>query len=345
MRRVLSVFLCSTYTDLVAERNAVIDTATRLRIQHDSMELFGARPELPLETCLDAVRRSDLLIVIVGHRYGSIVEEFGISYAEAEYQEGYRLGKPCLVYLRDEDIPVLIRFTERNPENFRAFNRFKDLLRSRHTVALFQHAQDLAVRVAADLTRTIEAIEAAARLDPIPSGLPVEMGTLWQIAREYGLPQTEMITTIRRVIENLTGRPASGYAPVVSLHFGVSEADRVRAIVEGLDREGFFIICDSDAPDSSLEIDRIVQALECADAILIFPSQKSHSALWYGALSLARRVKKNAGPILIAVNIHRSDGRWVPPDFKVIDIWEKDTAHAVREISSAIRSYLELRFI
>ena len=57
------------------EREGVLDAIRRLKLQHDSMDFFGARAEQPIETCLQEVRASDVLVVIVGHRYGSIVPE------------------------------------------------------------------------------------------------------------------------------------------------------------------------------------------------------------------------------------------------------------------------------
>ena len=112
MRKSLTVFVCSTYADLIEEREAVLQVIRKLQHQHDSMEFFGARTDLPIETCLEEVRRSDVLVVIVGHRYGSLVPEMGISFSEAEYREGHSLGKPCLVYLRDENVPILPTYLE-----------------------------------------------------------------------------------------------------------------------------------------------------------------------------------------------------------------------------------------
>lgn len=91
-------------------------------------------------------------MVIVGHRYGTLVPELGISYSEAEYQEGFRLRKPCLVYMRNENIPILPRHIER-----------KETLQSRHTVASFDDGARLAVQVAADLARAIQDLEEAAQ--------------------------------------------------------------------------------------------------------------------------------------------------------------------------------------
>jgi Domain of unknown function (DUF4062) len=128
MNKVLTVFLCSTYADLANERQHILDAVRRLSLQHDSMEFFGARSDLPIETCLAEVRRSDILVVVVGHRYGSLVPELGISFSEAEYREGQRLGKPCLVYLRDENAPILPRDFERDPEKLRLLDAWKSNL-------------------------------------------------------------------------------------------------------------------------------------------------------------------------------------------------------------------------
>ena len=64
MGSTLTVFLCSTFSDLSAEREAVLDAIRRLQLQHDSMEFFGARAQQPIETCLEEVRKSDILVVI-----------------------------------------------------------------------------------------------------------------------------------------------------------------------------------------------------------------------------------------------------------------------------------------
>jgi hypothetical protein len=51
-----TVFVCSTFSDLSQEREGVLDAIRRLKLQHDSMEFFGARAEQPIERVL---RRSE----------------------------------------------------------------------------------------------------------------------------------------------------------------------------------------------------------------------------------------------------------------------------------------------
>lgn len=158
-REIFKVFLCSTYSDLIEERQAVLDTIRRLQLLYDSMEFFGARPGRPLDTVLQEVKASNIVIVIIGHRYGTIVPGRKNSYTELEYKEAWRNRKPCLVYFRSDDMPILPSKMERTPAGISALDRFKRLLLKRHHIAVFRQADDLAVQVAIDIQRTLETIE------------------------------------------------------------------------------------------------------------------------------------------------------------------------------------------
>jgi hypothetical protein len=88
------------------------------------MEYFGARPNQPIQVCLEHVRQSDILIVVVAHLYGSVVPSLGRSFVELEYDEGYKLDKSIFVYLKDDSVPVLPSFFERDPVKFNMLNAF-----------------------------------------------------------------------------------------------------------------------------------------------------------------------------------------------------------------------------
>jgi tetratricopeptide (TPR) repeat protein len=140
-----------TFDDLEQEREAVLDAIRRVQSRHNAMEFFGARPGRPIEVCFEEVGKSDLLVVIVGEKYGSLPPGMGISYSQAEYNEGVRLEKPCLVYLRDDDVPILPKYVERDPDKLKLLDAWKQALNARHTVAKFADWPRLAVQVAADL--------------------------------------------------------------------------------------------------------------------------------------------------------------------------------------------------
>ena len=146
-----NVFVCSTFDDLVEEREAVLDAIRRVQSRHNAMEFFGARPGRPIDVCLDEVRKSDLLVVIVGLKYGSLPPGMGVSYSQAEYEEGVRLRKPCLVYLRDDDVPILPKYVERDPDRLKLLDAWRRTLNAEHTIAKFEDWPHLAVQVAADI--------------------------------------------------------------------------------------------------------------------------------------------------------------------------------------------------
>jgi len=182
----LIVFVCGTYSDLGEERGYVLDAIQRMQLQYASMELFGARPERPIETCLSEVRRSDILVVIVGHRYGTLVPELGISYSEAEYEEGCRLKKPCLVYIRDED-QTPTEPLEQDTERDRLLRRWKATLKERHTPHFFRDSSKLAVQVVVDLGRRIRELEeAAGARKPTAEAIPAQPRITVRSCRRFG---------------------------------------------------------------------------------------------------------------------------------------------------------------
>lgn len=170
-----TVFVCGTYCDLSEERGAVLDAIQRLQLQQDSMELFGARSGRPIETCLEEVRSSDILVVIVGRKYGSLVPGAKISYSEAEYREAQRLNLPCLVYFLHEKESIASEQSERDADNLRKLGSWKANLKEKHTVYTFKNSSDLALQVATDLAREMPGLKMTAdtpRQDVAAAGYP-----------------------------------------------------------------------------------------------------------------------------------------------------------------------------
>ena len=104
------------------------------------------------------MRKSKILVVIVGQRHGTMVPGSDISYSETEYREAYRLSIGCLVYLQGAvDTPH--QHAERDSSKAILLERWKQTLRERHTCAEFKEANSLALQVAIDVARTIKEID------------------------------------------------------------------------------------------------------------------------------------------------------------------------------------------
>jgi hypothetical protein len=97
------VYISSTYKDLVVYRDAIRDMFQFKGLQDDyslvSMEGYvSENGKRAIEVCLQDVRQADIYILILAKRYGSVVEETGISYTEMEYNEAIKMAAQNPLY-------------------------------------------------------------------------------------------------------------------------------------------------------------------------------------------------------------------------------------------------------
>ena len=95
MNKKLQVFVSSTYTDLIEERQAAVKAILDAGHIPAGMELFKAGKS-QMKTIKKWIDESDVYMLILGGRYGSIEEESGLSYTELEYR--YALSKNMPVF-------------------------------------------------------------------------------------------------------------------------------------------------------------------------------------------------------------------------------------------------------
>jgi hypothetical protein len=343
-----TVFVCSTFSDLSEEREGVLDAIRRLKLAHDSMEFFGARAEQPIETCLQEVRKSDVLVVIVGHRYGSIVPDLGISYSEAEYTEGYRLNKPCLVYMRDENVPILPRQMERDPEKLKLLEKWKEGLNSRHTVASFQDGNRLAVQVAADLARTIQDLEettktrARARSEGTP--LMADVESVVTKALGQGVPEASLLSAIRSSVSSLLAT-LQKREPRIYLSFARQDIDVVVRVAEGLSAAGVRVLDYRWEIEAGMDWLKVIELqLSEADFVAFFISPNSVVSTRTREelqIALHRQMSGEGGAIILPVILADVADADVPPlvrQFQWVDLRDGVFDRAVGQLVDAIRS-------
>ena len=93
----MNVFLSSVIDGLEEYRHAAIAAIKSLRHTPIVAEDFGAMDVSPQQTCLDGVRTSDVVVVLLGSRYGHR-QESGISATHEEYREA-KERKPILAFV------------------------------------------------------------------------------------------------------------------------------------------------------------------------------------------------------------------------------------------------------
>ncbi len=95
----MKVFISSVIGGMEKYRNAAADAISLLRHDVVRAEDFGASDSSPRIACLDAVRQSDAIVLILGERYGE-VQMSGLSATHEEYREA-RDTRPVLVMVQN----------------------------------------------------------------------------------------------------------------------------------------------------------------------------------------------------------------------------------------------------
>jgi hypothetical protein len=362
----MKVFLCSTYADLVDERQAVLDAIGDLKLQHEAMEFFGAKPDRPIDACLAEVAKSNVLVVIVGHKYGSLVPGRSYSFSEAEYQEGHHLGKPCLVYMRDSGVPVLPKDFESDPDKLRALGAFRALLNERHTVAGFRTPQDLAQSVTSDLRETIELVEAerSRQEEAVErrSAFLVELEGIVTSATAHGLKEALILSAVRGALTDLKGRPPSPARrlanvwgsfverllgstereqPWVFFSYAHSDKLAVESVAKQLRSLRVRVWVDQQeiiAGDSLLG--EIQRGLDHASALVFFASKASLESQWTRHeldFFMGKRVSASGGPPVIPVMLEDVELPALMRDILYIDMRAQGARETARRIAAAVR--------
>ena len=146
------VFVSSTYSDLSTHRNTLEASLRMSGYDYNGMEHFSATPTPPLRVCLDAVRRSDVFVGILGMKYGACPNNRKLSYTEREYRLAYILRKPIFMFLIDEtSARIRPQDFEINVGKLERLNEFKEMVTRRHTIVRFIDKDHLAWQVLASL--------------------------------------------------------------------------------------------------------------------------------------------------------------------------------------------------
>jgi hypothetical protein len=107
----MKVFISSLIGGFEPMRASARAAVTTLRHEAVMAEDFGAQPNSPQVACLTGVRDADLVVLILGDRYGSVQGTSGVSPTHEEYLEA-RDTKPVLVFVQEsiEREPLQAKF-------------------------------------------------------------------------------------------------------------------------------------------------------------------------------------------------------------------------------------------
>lgn len=115
MNKKLQVFISSTYTDLIEERQAAVEAILDAGHIPAGMELFKAGKS-QMKTIQKWIDDSDVYVLILGGRYGSIEKESGLSYTELEYKYALSKGMPVFAIVLNDSF-LYIKAASKGKDN------------------------------------------------------------------------------------------------------------------------------------------------------------------------------------------------------------------------------------
>lgn len=146
----LQVFVSSTFTDLKQERQAAVEAILSSGNIPAGMELFSAGDESQMTIIERWIDESDVYMLILGGRYGSIEPKSGKSYTHLEYLYAVEKNKPLFaVVLSEKAIDEKVKNDGKSVlenENNHLLKEFKELVTSK-MVKFCDDAKDIKLAI------------------------------------------------------------------------------------------------------------------------------------------------------------------------------------------------------
>ncbi len=137
-----SIFVSSTFADLKEYREVTATAIRKLRTHVNDMIDWPADDRSPENLSLAELHNSDLILLIIAHRYGTIPENEEYSITEKEFDEAVKCGKPILAFLVNSEFAWLPdRF---DTKNYAKLVAFKEKVKNRCTPQYFTTPESLA---------------------------------------------------------------------------------------------------------------------------------------------------------------------------------------------------------
>ena len=158
MDKKYQVFISSTYKDLIPEREKVRDVILSMYQFPIGMEMFSAADEEQWEIIKETIDSSDYYVLIIGKRYGSVIDEGsdkGISYTEKEYRYAKSIGLPILAYIKNDEAITADKVDD-DPEKLKKLQVFKDDVTRGREVKWFSTIDQLGTEVTLSLHKEMD---------------------------------------------------------------------------------------------------------------------------------------------------------------------------------------------
>ncbi|TPM90946.1 DUF4062 domain-containing protein [Mesorhizobium sp. B2-1-3A] len=149
------VFVSSTFADLKAERQRVIQALMEMDCIPAGMELFPASDDEQWEFIKRVIDDCDYYILILGGRYGSL-NESGISYTEMEFDYAQSIGLKVLSFVHRDPGQIPLAKSEIDSSQRAKYDAFRAKVTADRLVKFWDHETELPGMVTLSLNKTMK---------------------------------------------------------------------------------------------------------------------------------------------------------------------------------------------
>ncbi|HET9284329.1 MAG TPA: DUF4062 domain-containing protein [Candidatus Angelobacter sp.] len=150
IKKRLQVFVSSTFSDLREERQAAVEAILTAGHIPAGMELFAAGDESQMKVIKQWIDESDVYLLILGGRYGSIDPKSGKSYTQLEYEYALSQGNPlfaCVIKDAALEARVKKHGMETIDKHRKEWDAFRELIQSK-LVEFWEDTKDIKIAIA-----------------------------------------------------------------------------------------------------------------------------------------------------------------------------------------------------
>ena len=147
-KRKYQVFVSSTFRDLQDERQAAVEAILKAGHIPAGMELFVAGDATQMDVIRHWIDESDIFMLILGARYGSIENISEKSYTQLEYEYALEREKPFFsLVISDAGVKKInVKGTEKNQNIQKKYDDFRELVTSK-ICSFFSDTKDIKLGV------------------------------------------------------------------------------------------------------------------------------------------------------------------------------------------------------
>jgi hypothetical protein len=152
----MKIFVASTYVDLQDYRAAATRSILMAGNLAEDMSYWPAGDLPPLDVSRGRLGSSDLMILLVAHRYGGPPEGHDRSITELEFDLAVTLDVPILAFCVDPEYPWPPRHVETEPEARSRLEAFLQRVSAKVTIGLFTTPESLEVAITRALAHFVD---------------------------------------------------------------------------------------------------------------------------------------------------------------------------------------------